>query len=553
MSRAKQKAKGQAIVVREKSDVVSVQPRFQQARRPMGVWWSQLCKLAEMTPPAYLADSMNRDLWLSNVWRLEPHLAGVINAVTLIDSNRGWELTGGRNQVNRYTDMLHACEAGKGWRVFARKASLAYWTTDLGSVTEVGRDGKNGPVRALYNVDSARCRLTGDPQLPLEYSPTSGGGFLQWSEDDYFRICSMPASSEGLADLGFCAVSRAIEVIRTLYAVMLHDQEKLAARAPRGLLLLKGITQDQWDDSLKAREEDLDSLERAVYGGVQTLASGDADMSATLVGLSQLPDHFDAEKFLNLSMYAMALCVGYDPSEFWPVNFGALGRGTETEVMHQKATAKGGLDFAYGMQEQLQNYLPETLAFEFAQRDDAGELARVAVEKAKWDKIIAAYAANMGTLITREEARILAAEEGLIPEEWTEAEEDVTATDTEDADDTEAVPEEQPVEPLPEEEPPVPAERKRRQERVLSQPMVQRAMVRFPAEDIVRYSWPSREQHVIYHPKRRIWPVERKARATVYESPALTITDKDMKEIIDEAIPEVRELLTAPIWEESGE
>ena len=83
-------------------------------------------------------------------------------AVTLIDSNRGWSLIGGRNQVNRYTDILHAAEAGAGWRTFARKTSLSYWSTDMGAVTEMGREGLGveGPLRAIYHVDSARCLLT---------------------------------------------------------------------------------------------------------------------------------------------------------------------------------------------------------------------------------------------------------------------------------------------------------------------------------------------------------------------------------------------------------
>jgi len=63
----------------------------------------------------------------------------------------------------------------------------------------------------------------------------------------------------------------------------------------------------------------------------------------------------------------------------------ALGTATETETQHRKATGKGGLDFALGFQEQLQrpDVLPETLHYEFEQRDEEGELLEIEVKTAQ--------------------------------------------------------------------------------------------------------------------------------------------------------------------------
>ena len=181
--------------------------------------------------PDYTANSRYRDAVLHNIWRLEPHLAGVVNAVVLIDSNRGWSLTGGRNQVNRFTAMLHDADGGQGWRTYMRKSSLSYWTTDLGMISELGREGKGGPVRAIYHVDSTRCRVHSNVDNALTYYP-SNGRMQTWTADDYFRICSMPSDDEMFAGLGYCAISRSIEITRILYAVMAHDQEQVGARAP---------------------------------------------------------------------------------------------------------------------------------------------------------------------------------------------------------------------------------------------------------------------------------------------------------------------------------
>ena len=117
------------------------------------------------TEPAYEPNSTIRDTWLSTVCWKEPHLAGVINGVVSIDKNRGWTLVGGRNQVNRYQEILHGFEAAPnlaGWRPGTSVSALSYYTTDLGLILEMGREGKNGPMRKMYYTDSTRCSLTGN-------------------------------------------------------------------------------------------------------------------------------------------------------------------------------------------------------------------------------------------------------------------------------------------------------------------------------------------------------------------------------------------------------
>jgi hypothetical protein len=528
----------------ERAKPKSKQPRFTDTTET--TWFSSFApftRLAEIEAPAYLPNSRMRDAWLRTAWKLEPHLAGVMNAVTLIDANRGWELTGGRNLVHKYTDVLHMAEGGDGWRTFMRKASLAYWASDIGCIVEVGRDGRNGPLRGLWSVDSARCQLTGNADLPLRYFPMRGN-MQNWAPGDFLRVASMPSEDESYHGLGFCALSRATELMRLMYAVMLHDQEKVAARAPKGLLLLQGISEQQWEDSLKAREERLDSMERRYYGGVQVLANSGMDtISATLVGLSQLPDNFDAKTFVDLTMYGYALAFGYDPSEFWPVQFGALGRGNESEVQHQKATGKGGLDFVLHFQERLQGELPETVQWGFEQRDDAGELAEIAVKQAWMDFATRGYEAGILAgmpLLNRQQALSLLAEANVIPPEWTVTEEDTTATDTEDAGEeatADEIPDDEqasaPPEPAP--EPTPPAER----DRILSQRNVRRAMD--AGETIVRYRWPERTEHTLWQP-RKVWRGHRVTRAAddvLYSGGDVTITKGD----VDKAIAEGRKRL----------
>lgn len=448
----------------------SLQPRFSKVSPDK--FFTSLLRFVNsdiQNEPQRSVNSTIRDSWLRRVWPQEPYLAGVINSVVSIDKNRGWTITGGRNQVKRFVDIIHNrfyfAPDLTGWRMSFGGSALSYYTSDIGSVTELGRNGEDGPLDSLYFVDPARCTLTGNFDSPLKYRPASGGNEQVWRSNDYFRVVSLPDTDEATYGLGYCALSRCIELAKIMIGIYQYDNEMLLNRAPRGLLLLKGITQEQWEDAMQAREARLDGDEKKYYGAVNILASLDpgVELDAQLVALSSLPAEFNQQIFTDLLMYGYSVCFGYDPREFWPVSAGALGTATETEAQHRKAGGKGGLDFTLGFAERLQEELPNTLQFEFEERDLDGELANATVEQAQADVVTSIYESGLregAPLITQQQGQILLAEKGLIDPEWTENQEETVATDTEDD-----------------------------VNRALQNERVQRAIWKYPNEPIVQYSF----------------------------------------------------------------
>lgn len=473
----------------------SQQPRFNEVKPSQ--FFTSLFRFFNtdiQNEPSHSVNSRERDVWLSKVWKLEPYMAGVINSVTSIDKNRGWTITGGRNQVRRFSKMLHErffyAPDLSGWRMSFGGSALSYYTSDLGSVTEIGRDGQNGPVDSLYFTDPARCTLTGRFDFPLKYDPTDGNEQL-WAREDYFRIASLPDTAEQLYGLGYCALSRCIELLKIMVGIYQYDNEMLLNKAPRGLLLLKGITQEQWEEAMTARTAKLEGDEKRYYGAVNVLAQVDpgVELEAQLTALSSLPAEFNQQIFTDLLMFGYALCFGYDPREFWPVTGGQLGTATETEAQHRKAGAKGGLDCTLGFSEQLQEEFPDTVQFEFEERDLDGELANAEVEQAQADVVTSIYESENdkdGPLISREEGRIMLAERMIIDPEWTENEEETVATDTED------VPTQSDATPSPSDE------ETENTNAALQNERVQRAIWQYPDEPIVQYRFSvenGREKH----------------------------------------------------------
>jgi hypothetical protein len=472
----------------------SNQPRFSDTTTGMDFFQS-IYRWAgnPVEEPPYQLASSKRDEYLINSVKQNPNISGVVNSVIDIDKNRGWRLVGGRNQVSRFTEMFHTFEAAPGlvgWRPGISFASQSFWSTNMGGIIEVGRDGIGGPVRRFYNVDPTRCKLTGNNRTPLEYTSAEKKK-RYWKSEDYFRIASNISTNEKLHGLGYCAIDRALTLSKLMLALYEHDFEAMGARAPRGLLLLKGISEKSWIKAMDAREAGLDSVGYDYYGALAVLASSAKDIDAQLIALSNLPKGFDMREFMDMLMYGFALCFGYDPSEFWPVQFGAMGRGTEMEVQHEKATGKGRLDFPLTMQEQLQRFLPLTLEFMFDQRDEKGDLLHASVNKA-WVEVVAAM--HGPKMITTEEARVLLADYGVIPRSWTEITMEDAETDKGDVDEQEPVegeePEQAPTQPEDMEVRVKTRKMKLLKDEMKERPYIWRCAEAFPKEPIVQYSWP---------------------------------------------------------------
>ena len=448
--------------------VESKQPRFAIDRTNVRQFLNAIygvAKEAIFNEPPYAADSSKRDTWLSKVVKKEPYLLGILQSVVSIDKNRGWTLVGGKIQVKKFVNILHGFNVAadlNGWRHGISVTAQNYYQADLGAVVEIGRSQVNGPLAALYTVDPTKCHLTGDPATPLRYNNGARDKQL-WEPTDYYRVASFPSPIEQFNGLGYCAISRCLELAKLMVSVFEHDREKLGSKAPKGILTINGgLTLDQWLKSLEESTAELKSLEREYYSGVQVLVGEQgADINVALTPLSNLPDNFDQQKFADMIIYGYALAFGYDPREFWPVSSGTLGTGNETKAQHRKASSKGGLDFALGFQEKLQDELPETLQFEFEQRDVEGDIAEVEFSKKKQDSVKELFESvnSRGeNLINYVEARQLLVDAKIIPEGWTPEEEDLEITDTDDMGE------------------------------VIEKQRVQNALAKYPDEDIVIYN-----------------------------------------------------------------
>jgi hypothetical protein len=437
----------------------SVQPRFKDEFELMNKIISMIQR-SDIELPKYQADTRERDNALLHFYRSEPLLSGVLSSAVSRDKNRGWTLTGAARQVSSYGSKLHNVHDNEGWRTFVSLNATAWYSTDLGYISEIGFKTKGGVPETMWHMDSSRLRMSGQPKTPMIYYPQTGKVFLK--REEYIHGNSMPSIEEGMKRAGYCAIERALEFARLMIGLNRHNLEKIGVAPPKGILLGKGITKTDWQRAVDQANEDSENLGNLVYKGVMMLFSNNPDAALELIALSQLPDNFSLKQFVETIMQGYALAFGYPVGEFWAIETGSFGRTGELEAMQQQATAKGELDFALSFQEQLQTYfLPSTVNFQFDQRNDKGDLVKNTTDKVKFDMIIAAYQAKDSVgenLISKEEARILLSNIGVIPDEWATDDEKETTSDLQEV-----------------------------RKRALETPEVLRAAYDFPDEPIVSY------------------------------------------------------------------
>jgi len=468
--------------------------------------------------PPYLPRSQRRDRWLQEFWQEEPYLESVVHGAVSIDKNRAWEITGGKVLVRRYIEILRNVEQGQGWREFMSKAAQSYYTTDMGFVGLLDYNGN--ALDTFFNVDPSLCQLFN--QLETGYSlrytfpsvKRSGDRAVNLNRDEYIAARSMPSPLTKYNGLGRCAVSRCIEWAMIMLAIYGHYNEQLLSRSPKGLLLLKGIRQEDFMEAMKNRQVDLNNTDNDYSGRIKVLANPTEDIDAKLIALSQLPMGFDLKVFTDLLMYGYALAFGYPAEEFWPLQGGSFGHSREVEANEQRSSSKGVGNFILDLQEEIQRILPVSVQFEFSRRDTSGDIKEATLQAQRIKNVTDMMASGV---INTDEARTLLAAESILPQEWTPEDEDVKGSDTVRRVMIQQI-----------------------KDRVMDSYHVQTSLSDMPHQPIVHYTWPQNRLITLFDPdEKRQWTVKR----TVTANKPITIDLADVSNALNGLTPKMEAAL----------
>jgi len=370
--------------------------------------------------------STQRDINLRRFVKSSDHMSGsealltakVVNIPLRVEP-RDLSLKSHMKQADEYSRRLfEESEFGQGWIAVASKWLEDYWNTDNGGFFEViGRGKKDGPIvgpaLGLASLDSTRIIRKKNQEFPLAYIDEDGHQYrLHKSRVAY--ASDQPSPILEMRGVGFCAVSRAINVAQHLVDISTYNQEKLGSRQPRGVLFTPGIPTDVVQATLNMASEMMDNQSLRRFARIPILGGDDTAATFQLIDLVSLPDGFDQETSTRLGMFAIALAFGVPIRWIWPA---ATSGATKADAMYQHIAGLGGgvgrvlktLTLILGgdprgARHTTGKFLPPHLKLVFDFQDDEQDRMKADIRKTRMDVIATSLETGVTTLrVAREQ------------------------------------------------------------------------------------------------------------------------------------------------------
>lgn len=405
-------------------------PNPEENRQPAFNPLMILTTMADKVVP-WGVDVATRDRQLRDFYPTEPVLLSAIYSVAARDSSFAWEIVPANpRDDSRYTRMavtrmLENIGLGIGWTRFMFKTCISLYTQDNAVIWELLRreDRPDSPVINIDLLDPGRCTRTGNLDVPVIYQDRNGR-YHEMKNYQVVTIEEMPSDIEDMYNVQICAVSRALRMAQILQSIFVYKDEKISGRNTRAIDFISGVSNAQIKQALQLADELANNKGFSRYAATALVPGLDPthNVSNVRVDLASLPDGFDMDKEMQWYLSILAMAFGVDYQEFAPLPTGAMGSGSQSEILHLKTHGKGPATIMALFTHIFNNFiLPRNVRFQFKDHD-----ARTETEKANARYTRArdrALRISSGEL-DGEGARKMAIMDGDLPE-WLD--EDITA------------------------------------------------------------------------------------------------------------------------------
>lgn len=401
-----------------------------------GLYFQYLRDYARGKDAVPVYGSLDRDHYLSAIWKSEPILAGAVYSMSAKMVSLKWQISGRRNLAIYYAKLLSraAYMGGYGWGGFSSPSAEDFYTTDRGVFWETARVGNPmyGKLADIGHIDALQCTLTGNTKRPIHYMSALTGQSIRFKPGEVAHFASMNSPREEYLGMGLCAVSRALRAAKLLMGLHDYDAEKLANLPPEGVAAITGLTIEEFHDALALWQSSREKDNSLTFPQVLWLIGSQPNsvVKVDFVGFSQLPESFDRQTVIQQYINTLALDFGVDTREFWAISSGALGTASETEVQHMKAKGKGHGEYITLTERILNDEMPDGVEFGYDTQDIEEDETAARVAKAWVDAFLPLTIAGGAAeaIIDNEMLLRLLADKSVIPD-WMVKDDRVVADD----------------------------------------------------------------------------------------------------------------------------
>jgi hypothetical protein len=395
-----------------------------------GVWVWQVMdagSIASPAPdlPARSVSTWNADKVLAATLDLEDMWAGVINQAVTKIAVRGWEINDSddsERKTKRSQDLIMNFDGPAEYRSGMNKLLQDFLLTRNGCFIEVARESRSpaSRPRALYHLDSLRCRRTGNLDYPVVYWDSMGQFHVLRAADVIF-FADMPSPRANLYGIGRPAAERAFKTITKLAAVETYFREKITGARALKLVFISGVTKKKLQDVKETSDAEMERRGWVVYkGAVVVPTETDQAVSIAEVDLAGVADGFSVEVERRDAYLRYANDVGVPAQDVQPLSGQGLGTGTQTIILDENAEGRGLAYFGKTLEDRV-NWLlmPKTTTFVIKTNDIRDRQAEAAWKQTRTATLIQAMGtAEAPGFISNDQALNIAADEGIVPKEF---------------------------------------------------------------------------------------------------------------------------------------
>lgn len=395
-----------------------------------GVWVWQVVDPGSLTSPSpglpgRSVNTWNADQVLSATLDLEDMWQGSINQAVTKIAVRGWEISDSDDstrRTQRAQDLVMNFDGEASYRSGMNKLVQDFLLTRNGCFLEVERESRNpaSRPRALYHLDSLRCRRTGNLDYPVVYWDLSG----HWHAlraSDVICFADMPSPRANLYGIGRPAAERAFKTIVKLAAVETYFREKITGSRALKLVFIAGIGKKKLSDAITTADAEQERRGWSVYkGAVMIPTEQDAAINIAEVDLASVPDGFSVETERRDAYLRYANAIGVPVQDIQPLSGQGLGTGTQTMILDEGAEGRGIAVFPKLFEDKI-NWLlmPKTTTFIIKTNDTRDRKAELEVKQAEATLIMSLRGTDQAPgILTSDQALNMATDAGIVPKEF---------------------------------------------------------------------------------------------------------------------------------------
>lgn len=363
-----------------------------------------------------------------------------------------YEISGGRNLTFKWQDIFFEADFGEGYDFMLSKALTDYLTLNRGMFLELVSYGdpdtplKEGArILGINHLDALRVVFTGNREYPYIYysEETSKAHRLHYTRVKH--IAHAPSPNTRMFGMGKSPLYNVLSTVNSQILLGRHQTELLSDLPPPGLIVFGNVKGEDVGSAMRQFEMERRRDGQSVYRAPMRLEGKDPTqpVTVTFVPLSQVPEGFDYEKYMQTHVNLMALGMQLDPQDIWPLTGQPMGTGTQSKILASKTLVKGPGYLLTRLERMWNTVTPRPLEWKYKAQNAEQDLETATIAE-KWTAII-----RDATYLTDEEKRQMAAnqipafadvlmdEQGNVrlPDDDPKAQgQEVVATDTEELD-----------------------------------------------------------------------------------------------------------------------